>query len=178
MVSGHGLAGLRGWVELHSQVLAEAQPAGSDGAACAMKAKRLNDDPFHHDSRRFEVATSCVPLMAGLRCSLDLLEQVGPAEQRWRRIRELSSRLWEQLTTTPGLEPLLESAPQSGLVSFQFSEGQSTAEVVKQLGKSGVWIRDLADPVCLRACTHVMSNDTDLAQLMDALNKQSGRTTA
>ena len=61
------------------------------------KADLSSTDLFHHDSRRFEVATSCVPLMAGLRSSLQLLDQTGSAQQRWERIRTLSGKLWQAL---------------------------------------------------------------------------------
>ena len=43
------------------------------------------------------------------------------------------------------------------------------AEIVKQLGSRGLWIRDLADPSCLRACTHVSTTEQELAALTDAL---------
>jgi len=32
-----------------------------------------SDNLFHDDARKFEVATSCIPLLAGLRNSLNLL---------------------------------------------------------------------------------------------------------
>ena len=35
------------------------------------------------------------------------------------------------------------------------SEVGDTVGVVTALGKQGIWIRDLADPACLRACTHI-----------------------
>jgi L-cysteine/cystine lyase len=126
-------------------------------------------DPFHHDSRRFEVATSCIPLLAGLRTSLDLLEQQGSGEQRQERILALSARLWQHLTTLPGATPLLEGAPPAGLVSFTLSEASAPSQVVQALGARGIWIRDLADPACLRACTHITSSDEELERLREAL---------
>jgi L-cysteine/cystine lyase len=41
--------------------------------------------------------------------------------------------------------------------------------VVQALGAEGIWIRDLADPACLRACTHITSTDEELLQLQEAL---------
>ena len=133
-------------------------------------------DPFHHDSRRFEVATSCVPLMAGLRCSLDLLEQEGSSDERLKRIRSLSEQLWRELHSIPGVSPLLDGAPPAGLVSFQMhpeTAGATPAEVVKALGGQQVWIRDLADPFCLRACTHVCTTQNDIAKLTDQIRTLS-----
>ena len=43
------------------------------------------------------------------------------------------------------------------------------SEVVKRLGDQGIWIRDLAVPSCLRACTHVCSNDEELQALTNAI---------
>ena len=133
------------------------------------KANLSSTDLFHNDSRRFEVATSCVPLMAGLRSSLQLLEQEGSAQQRWDRIRTLSSCLWQELQGLEAVEPLLEVAPASGLVSFQINGDVPPAEHVNQLGAQGLWIRDLADPSCLRACTHISTRDDDINALVTAI---------
>jgi L-cysteine/cystine lyase len=133
-------------------------------------------DPFHHDSRRFEVATSCVPLMAGLRCSLDLLEQEGSDGDRLERIRTLSEQLWRDLQSLGGISPLLEGPPPAGLVSFQMHPEATRAtpsEVVKALGTKQIWIRDLADPICLRACTHICTKHSDMAQLIDQIRMLS-----
>ena len=62
--------------------------------------------------RRFEVATSCVPLMAGLRCSLDLLEQTGSPEQRLQQIRSLSGRVWRARRSARGDAASLQCAGQ------------------------------------------------------------------
>ena len=165
-----------GGVALSERVLSEAQPTliGWRSLQDETKANLHDPDPFHHDSRRFEVATSCVPLLAGLRTSLELLEKEGDAQQRLTRIQQLSHQLWHQLQALPGVTPLLDDAPPAGLVSFvvQPSSSQAAsapAEIVKQLGSRGLWIRDLADPSCLRACTHVSTTEQELAALTDAL---------
>ena len=104
---------------LSERVVAEASPTviGWRSLRDESKANLNSSDLFHHDSRRFEVATSCVPLMAGLRCSLQLLEEQGSAQQRWERIRSLSGSLWQALQRLDGITPLLDVAPASGLVS-------------------------------------------------------------
>ena len=63
-----GLGGLA----LSERILNEANPTiiGWRSLQDESRAIAGDPDPFHHDSRRFEVATSCVPLMAGLRLSL------------------------------------------------------------------------------------------------------------
>ncbi len=160
-----------GGVALSERVLAEGQPTviGWRSLQDESKADLSSADPFHHDSRRFEVATSCVPLMAGLRCSLDLLDQEGSAEARLVQIRQRSGDLWSALEPLPGVRPLLEAPPASGLVSFQLSHDAAPAEVVQQLGQQGLWIRDLADPPCLRACTHVSTTEAEIHGLTAAI---------
>ena len=160
-----------GGVALSERVLNEGQPTviGWRSLQDESKADLSSSDPFHHDSRRFEVATSCVPLMAGLRCSLELLDQEGSAETRLMRIRQLSGDLWSGLREMPGVKPLMEVPPASGLVSFQLSCDAAPAEVVQQLGQQGLWIRDLADPSCLRACTHVTTTEAETKALTTAI---------
>ena len=167
-----------GGVALSERVLEQGQPTviGWRSLRDESKADLSSSDPFHHDSRRFEVATSCVPLMAGLRCSLDLLEQEGSSEARLGRILQLSRDLWAALEQLPGVSPLLDVPPASGLVSFQLSRGPSCGDIVKRLGSQGIWIRDLADPNCLRACTHVTTSGDEtetLAETIGAFLQQS-----
>ncbi|MCB4377295.1 MULTISPECIES: aminotransferase class V-fold PLP-dependent enzyme [unclassified Synechococcus] len=161
-----------GGVALSERVVAEAAPTviGWRSLRDESKADLNGSDLFHHDSRRFEVATSCVPLMAGLRCSLELLERQGSADQRWDSIRKLSGNLWQALQGLNHVTPLLETAPASGLVSFQINGDVSPAEHVKQLGGQGLWIRDLADPSCLRACTHISTTTDDINTLVAAIS--------
>ena len=108
--------------------------------------------------------------MAGLRSSLQLLENEGSAPQRWDRIQNLSSKLWQALQGLASVTTLLDVAPTSGLVSFQINCDVPPAEHVKQLGAQGLWIRDLADPSCLRACTHISTTDDDINALVAAIS--------
>ena len=160
-----------GGVALSERVLEDAQPTliGWRSLRDETKADLSSDDPFHHDSRRFEVATNCVPLLAGLRTSMELLESTGDAAARLDAIQSLSGSLWRQLQALDGVEPLLTVPPSSGLVSFQLTNGPSPSDVVKQLGSQGLWIRDLADPSCLRACTHLCCTSEELEALTQAV---------
>ena len=167
-----------GGVALSERMLTEAHPTVIGWRSLQDETRAVADDPdpFHHDSRRFEVATSCVPLMAGLRCSLELLEQEGSDGERLGHIRTLSEQLWRELQTIQGVSPLLEGPPPAGLVSFQMHPEATAAtpsEVVKALGAEQIWIRDLADPICLRACTHVCTSENDIAQLTDQIRTLS-----
>ena len=166
-----------GGVALSERILNEGNPTviGWRSLQDESKATLDSTDPFHHDSRRFEVATSCVPLMAGLRASIALLDQEGDAHARRDRIQQLSGTLWEQLQGINGVKPLLEAPPTSGLVSFQIDASTTPADWVRQLGADGLWIRDLADPACLRACTHVCTTDAEVSALVDRISAISAQ---
>ena len=169
-----GLGGLA----LSERMLTEANPTiiGWRSLQDESRAIAGDPDPFHHDSRRFEVATSCVPLMAGLRRSLEVLDQEGSAEERLQRITSLSATLWNALNAIPGVTPVLDGPPPAGLVSFQISQGATQidpAAVVQRLGADQLWIRDLADPSCLRACTHICTTVEELERLTNAVSKEA-----
>ena len=48
---------------------------------------------------------------------------------------------------------------------------RSTAEIVEILGCKGIWIRNLEEPVCLRACTHITTEEQELSRLINALRE-------
>ncbi|SBO43044.1 aminotransferase class V-fold PLP-dependent enzyme [Cyanobium sp. NIES-981] len=155
-----------GVVALSERLLAEARPTligwrslSHEGAA---------ESGFHRDGRRFEVATSCIPLFAGLEQSLRLLEAEGTAEERHRRIQARAGKLWRQLQALPAVRTLLDVPPPAGLVSFVV-DGMAPGALVSQLGQQGLWLRSLDDPPCLRACTHITTTDGELERLVEAL---------
>ena len=98
------------------------------------------------------------------------MENAGSAQQRWNHIRSLSGKIWQALQGLEAVKPLLDVPPASGLVSFQIIGDVSPPEHVKQLGTQGLWIRDLADPSCLRACTHITTTDDDINALVAAIS--------
>ncbi|MCT0218050.1 aminotransferase class V-fold PLP-dependent enzyme [Synechococcus sp. CS-1329] len=155
-----------GGVALSERLLAEAQPTMGGWRSLAQE----NDggSAWHRDARRFEVATSCVPLLAGLRRSLELLEAVAPAAERLELIQKRSQQLWQSLGQLPGVHPLLEVPPPAGLVSVVV-EGTSPGELVRQLGERAIWLRTLDDPHCLRACTHITTTEAELERLVEAV---------
>ena len=164
-----------GGVALSERILYQANPTliGWRSLRDETRAVIHDPDPFHHDSRRFEIATSCVPLMAGLRQSLGLLAKEGNEQERLQAIQSLSGELWMQLNELPGTTPLLEGEPPAGLVSFKLNSEstRSTAEIVEILGCKGIWIRNLEEPVCLRACTHITTEEQELSRLINALRE-------
>ena len=162
-----------GGVLLSERLLAESQPT-----LIGWRTLRAEDQAgggFHRDGRRFEVATSCTPLLSGLHTSLTLLEGVGSAADRLALIQRQAERLWRGLREVPGCRPLLEEPPPVGLVSFQLfrPDGSPIAPqgVVARLGEQGLWLRQLNGPSCLRACTHVTTTDGEVDQLLEALHR-------
>ena len=159
-----------GVVAVSERLLEQARPT-----LIGWRSLRLESEggsPFHADGRRFEVATSCIPLFAGLDRSLQLLEEVGSAAERLSVIRGLSARLWQGLQQIPGFESLLTVPPPAGLVSFRLREGWlsvTPAELVARLGRQAIWLRSLDDPACLRACTHVVSTEAEIDRLLGSL---------
>ena len=107
--------------------------------------------------------------MAGLRSSLQVLENEDQPQNAGTALN-LSSKLWQALQELDRVTPLLDVAPVSGLVSFQIKGDVLPTEHVKQLGAQGLWIRDLADPSCLRACTHISTTDDDINTLVAAIS--------
>ncbi|MCP9833760.1 MULTISPECIES: aminotransferase class V-fold PLP-dependent enzyme [unclassified Cyanobium] len=132
---------------------------------------------YHRDARRFEVATSCTPLLAGLDQSLQLLEAEGEAETRLAAIRERSVQLWEGLQRLAGVRTLLKVPPPAGLVSFTLAgptgEPLDPGAIVKRLGDRGIWLRTLESPACMRACTHLVSTADEVERLLAQLAQLS-----
>jgi len=155
-----------GGVALSERLLEQAQPTLIGWRSLAHEGSAASS--FHRDGRRFEVATSCLPLCSGLSRSLDLLEAEGSAAERLAKIQAGSQRLWQGLHQIPGVQTLLPEPPPAGLVSFTLA-GHASAAVVEQLGHQGIWIRQLDDPDCLRACTHITTTNAEVDQLLEAL---------
>ncbi len=130
-----------------------------------------NPEPFHVDGKRFEVATSCTPLLAGLRHSINLLKREGTDFERIAKIKGLSKQLWLELNAMDKITPVLQSPPPAGLISFSVNTSMSPKNIVKTLGKQSLWIRVLEDPIWLRACVHVTSTDEEIKKLANALKK-------
>ena len=155
-----------GGVALSERLLEAAQPTLIGWRSLRHEASAGSS--FHSDARRFEVATSCVPLCSGLAASLELLAAEGSAEERLLCIQASSQQLWHGLQRIPGVTTLLQEPPPAGLVSFTL-EGRSSASVVEALGQQGIWIRRLDEPDCLRACTHITTSATEVERLLSAL---------
>ena len=160
-----------GGVAVSERVLEESSPTLVGWRSLKVEGSiyRNNINPYHVDARRFEVATSCIPLLSGLRCSLELLEKEGTEVQRLQKIRNLSEKLWSGLQQINNVNTVLTGVPPSGLVSFSTRSQYSSKDIVDILGQSNLWIRVLEDPVWLRACVHITSTEEEVEKLTTEL---------
>ena len=162
-----------GGVVLSERVLDHGQPTLIGWRSLRHEASSASS--FHRDARRFEVATSCVPLASGLATSLELLSAAGPPAQRLQTMCAGSARLWQGLQALTGARTLLREPPPAGLVSFTLHDAagtpRDTAAVVDALGRQGIWIRKLDQPDCLRACIHITTTNAEIDQLLASLSE-------
>lgn len=122
--------------------------------------------PLISDSRRYEVATSAYPLYCGLRAAIATHQAWGSAIDRATKIISLATYLWQSLQQLPGIKCLSETAPQSGLVSFQVKTGNH-AKLVQSLERENFYLRTIVDPDCIRACTHYFTTTAEIDALID-----------
>ncbi len=169
---GFGPEGL-GAVVLSERILEEAQPTLVGWKSLTNESSIYSNDinTFHKDARRFEIATSCTPLLAGLRSSLSLLKKQGTDLERINIIKSYSNKLWLELKGIGSITPILQGPPPAGLVSFTLNSKLSPYQIVKLLGKKSIFIRVLEDPIWLRACVHITSNESEINRLIDELKK-------
>jgi len=167
----YGPEGL-GAVALSTRVLEESNPTliGWKSLKAEEGIYVNNKTPFHSDGRRFEIATSCIPLLAGLRSSLIMMKNEGSETERLFKIKNLSSILWKQLNQIKNIELVLNNPPPSGIISFSINGINSPEEVLKHLGQKKLWIRVLEDPKWLRACVHITTDLNEIDNLVIALN--------
>ena len=120
------------------------------------------------DGKRFEVATSNVALTGALREAIALHDEWGTAEDRYRRICNLSENLWQHLVEMPRITCLRTAPPEAGLVSFQV-EGVSHGKLVQALEEKGFMLRTLLDPDCIRACVHYFTLESEIEELVEVM---------
>ncbi|MEY2644567.1 MAG: hypothetical protein RLZZ611_1216 [Cyanobacteriota bacterium] len=160
-----------GGVALSERLLEQAQPTLIGWRS--LRHEAVAGSAFHQDARRFEVATSCLPLCSGLASSLELLAAEGSDRERLSRIQDGSTHLWQGLQRLPGAITLLPEPPPAGLVSFTLQQADgtphATAATVDRLGAQAFWLRQLDHPDCLRACTHITTTAAEIEALLAAI---------
>jgi L-cysteine/cystine lyase len=121
-------------------------------------------------AQRFEVATSAVPLYAGLQAAIALHHQWGTTLERYQRLCQISQLLWERLSALDGIACLRTVAPpDAGLISFQVKRNPVAAthcQLVEFLERRGLLVRTIASPSCVRAGVHYFTSDSEIEQLI------------
>ena len=87
------------------------------------------------EKRKFEIATSCIPLHAGLRNSLDLLNKDCHEKEKNKNVRKLSEKLWDKLNQLKGVELVLEKKYLNGIVSFNIENIKIRINLYRNLEK-------------------------------------------
>jgi L-cysteine/cystine lyase len=130
---------------------------------------------WHSDGRNYEIATSDFPLLMGLQEAIAYHNNWGNAEARYQQILFNSEYLWQKLQTIPHLQCLLTSPPKSGLVSFQLANTQQGAsrQLVRFLESQAIFTRTIAHPDCVRACVHYFTTESEIDQLVAAIQQFS-----
>jgi L-cysteine/cystine lyase len=128
------------------------------------------DLPLINDARRYEVATSAYPLYAGLRAAIATHQAWGSTIDRASQIINLATYLWQSLQQVSGIKCLNDTAPQSGLVSFQVT-AMNHPKLVKELEDRHFYLRTIVNPDCIRACTHYFTTTAEIDQLIQCLSK-------
>ncbi|ERN41310.1 Selenocysteine lyase [Rubidibacter lacunae KORDI 51-2] len=123
------------------------------------------------DSRRYELATSAYPQYIGLSAAIATHNRWGTPAERYARICDLSEHLWERLSELGGLRCLRSRPPEAGLVSFQLESGKH-ARLVRSLENDGFFLRTIAHPDCVRACTHYLTREDEIDRLVEAIGKR------
>ncbi|MBD2493380.1 aminotransferase class V-fold PLP-dependent enzyme [Nostoc sp. FACHB-280] len=127
------------------------------------------------DGRRYEVGTSAYSFYAGLVEAIALHQQWGTAEERYQQICRNSEYLWRKLSALPQIKCLRTSAPESGLVSFQFvqHDSQTSFKLVQFLENNKIFTRTIAKPDCVRATVHYFTLESEMDELVEQIDKFS-----
>tara|TARA_Y100001970_G_C14259267_1_gene878368 strand:- start:17016 stop:18227 length:1212 start_codon:yes stop_codon:yes gene_type:complete len=128
-------------------------------------------NPYHNDARKFEIATSCTPLLSGLRSSLDIIQSEGSIEERNNYIKYLSRIFWENLNLNEYVFPILKEQPNNGIISFTLGNKESNLELFNALNKKNIFIRMLEDSNWLRACIHITSTEEEIKIISSEIKK-------
>ena len=117
-----------------------------------------NQNILHKDARKFEIATSCTPLLAGLIESINLLEKDCSEAKKNAHICKLSNYLSEELDQLKNIDLVLKNPLKNGIVSFDIKDlTYKKQEIVKELSKKRIFIRIVEDPDWFRVCIHQMT---------------------
>lgn len=122
------------------------------------------------DTRRYEVSTPAYPLYFGWREAIATHQQWGTPQERYAQIRHNSEYLWRRLVALPHVQCLSTTPPESGIVSFQL-HNQQPLKLVQFLDSQKILTRVIVDPSCIRATVHYLTLESEIDQLVAAVEQ-------
>jgi len=128
-----------------------------------------HENLFHNDARKFEIATSCIPLLTGLRQSISLIEKDCNGLKKHNLITSMSNKLWNHLNKIDKVNLIMNRPIQNGIVSFDIKEIDDKNNFVNKLGLKNIWIRVIEDPQWFRVCIHQMTTEDEIELLVDEI---------
>jgi L-cysteine/cystine lyase len=161
-----GLGGL--YLEPNFQTAAQPVFAGWRGLRSGKEL--LPVPPWQPNGAKFEVASSCYPLLAGLRKAIALQGHLGSPQERYRRLTHLSQWLWQRLGELPHVTPVRQTPPPTGLVSFTVAHESPSALMQRWETEERLLVRAIPHPHCLRASIHAMVLESELEHLVQVLS--------
>ncbi len=114
--------------------------------------------------KRYEVSTTGFYAFPAATMAIELHQQVGSNAERYQRICDRAAYLWNGLSQIPGIQMVKSSPPESGLVAFQLDSAKHR-QLVETLEAKKHFVRLLANPHCVRACTHYFTREADCDSL-------------
>jgi L-cysteine/cystine lyase len=127
---------------------------------------------YRSTGERYEVATSVVPLYAGLSAALNVHRSFASAAERYAMICDRAIDLWEKLNRLAHVQCLRTTPPDSGLIAFQLDSGDHKT-LIQALEAQGIYVRLLLNPNCIRACTHYLTTEAEIDRLVRAIAQLS-----
>ena len=128
-----------------------------------------HENLFHNDARKFEIATSCIPLLSGLRQSISLIDQDCKGFKKHNLITSMSNKLWDHLDEIDEVNLIMNRPLQNGIVSFDIKKIDDKNNFINKLGLKNIWIRVIEDPKWFRICIHQMTTEDEIELLVDEI---------
>jgi L-cysteine/cystine lyase len=123
-----------------------------------------NASGWESGGKRYEVSTTGFYAFPAATMAIELHDQVGTDAERYQMICDRAAYLWNGLSQIPGVKMVKSSPPESGLVAFQLDSAKHR-QLVEALETKNHFVRLLANPHCVRACTHYFTSEADCDSL-------------
>lgn len=120
------------------------------------------------DASRYEVGTVYRPGIKAMVENMRWLAEAVGWEWIHTRIAEVARYAHQKLHATPGVTVISPAVPQTGLIVFNL-DGYDPPRVMLKLAEADVILRYISEPYALRISTGFFNTETDIDQLIEAL---------